>query len=481
LERTIKNLDFLFKPRSVAFVGATETMNKWGFIIFNNLISGGYEGSLYPVNPGRDSVLGHKAYPTVRDIPGEVDMAVFTVPARSVVEAMDDCLAKGVKAGMVISAGFGEMGGEHEDLEAELVRKARAGEMALAGPNGAGVCCPSAKLFAWMPSFYPPSGHVGVISQSGNVLGMLIGHLLKCGFGVSKGVSSGNEAALRTEDYFEYLAGDPDTGVILSYQEGITDGRRFLERARSASSKKPVVILKGGRTDSGFAAARSHTGAMAVEDNLFDSVCRQAGLVRAGTIEEAGIIATSFINRPLPRGKRVGIVTGGGGLGVIASDTCSELGLDVVKLSSQTIEKIGKLMPGWWVPGNPVDLVAGLNFASIMPIINILMNSGEVDAVMLLFIGPPSDSGQGPAVTNAQSERFKKMWKSMSGMFKAFGEAMTRHSNELQVPVYVVSNFQGREDYDVNEMLGENRMTIFPTIESACTAISAMAMYKPRS
>jgi acyl-CoA synthetase (NDP forming) len=480
LERAIKNLDFLFKPRSVAFVGATETMNKWGFIIFNNLISGGYEGRLYPVNPGRDSVLGHKAYPSVRDIPDDVDMALFTVPARSVVQAMDDCLARKVKAGMVISAGFREMGGEYEDLESELVRKARAGEMALAGPNGQGVCCPSEKFFAWMPNFYPPPGGVGVISQSGNVQGMLIGRVLKCGFGVSKGVSSGNEAALRTEDYLEYMAGDPDTGVILSYQEGITDGRRFLEKARSASSKKPVVILKGGRTDSGFAAARSHTGAMAVEDKLFDSVCRQAGLVRAGTIEEAGIIATSFINRPLPRGKRVGIVTGGGGLGVIASDTCTELGLDVVKLSSETLEKIGKLMPGWWVPGNPVDLVAGLNFASIMPIINILMASAEVDAIMLLFIGPPRDSGQQPAVKTAQSERFRKMWKTMTGVFRAFGENMTRQSNDLQVPVYVVSNFQEQHNYDVNELLGENRMTIFPNIESACTAISAMAAYKPR-
>ena len=181
--------------------------------------------------------------------------------------------------------------------------------------------------------------------------------------------------------------------------------------------------------------------ATAVENKLFDSVCRQAGLVRAGTIEEAGIIATSFINRPLPRGKRVGIVTGGGGLGVIASDACSELGLEVVKLSSETLEKIGKLMPAWWVPGNPVDLVAGLNFATVMPIINILMKSGEVDAVMLLFIGPPRDSGQGPAVKTEQTERFRKMWKSMTGMFKAFGQAMAaaRETGSLMPPKHILN------------------------------------------
>jgi acyl-CoA synthetase (NDP forming) len=180
---------------------------------------------MYPINPGRDSVLGYKAYPNVRDIPGDVDMAVFTVPAAKVVDAVEDCVAKKVKAGVIISAGFKELGGESADMEKQMVKTARAGNMVLVGPNGQGICSPSTKLFPWMPhSYHPPVGSVGVISQSGNIQSMLIEGVIKSGFGVSKCVSSGNEADLRSEDFFAYLAEDDETNVILAYIEGITDG-----------------------------------------------------------------------------------------------------------------------------------------------------------------------------------------------------------------------------------------------------------------
>ncbi|OGP55583.1 MAG: hypothetical protein A2V67_18455 [Deltaproteobacteria bacterium RBG_13_61_14] len=477
MEPRLKNLDHLFHPRSVAFVGATESMGKWGFIIFNNLISGGYEGALYPVNPGRESVLGFKAYPTVRDIPGEVDLAVFTVPARQVVAAIPDCVAKGVKAGVVISAGFKEMGGEFADLEAEMVAKARAGGMVLVGPNGQGICCPASKLFPWMPNFYPPDGKMGLVSQSGNVQNILLEGVVKSGFGVSKAVSSGNEADLRAEDFYAYFAEDPSVEVIVSYLEGIADGRRFLEIARAAAAKKPVIVYKAGRTLSGFSAARSHTGAMAVSDQLFDSVCKQAGLIRVHDINEAGIIATSFLHRPLPRGRRVGILTGGGGLGVIAADLCSDLQLQVPALSPETLNQIGKLMPNWWVPGNPVDLVAGLNFQSVMPIMEILMKSGGVDSVMPLFIGPPRLKGTEAPVKHPQAVEFSKVWKGMTQMWGAFAKILFSMMQQVQVPVYLVSNFGDEREIDLGSIMGDNSITIHPTIESACQTIRAMADY----
>ncbi|HUT52210.1 MAG TPA: CoA-binding protein [bacterium] len=477
MDQRLRALDYLFRPRSVAFVGATEKLQKWGFIVFNNLITGGYEGKLYPVNPGRETVLGLTAYPSVRDIPGEVDLAVFTVPAREVPAALDDCLMKRVKAGVVISAGFKELGGEWADVEMEMVRKARAGGMVLVGPNGQGICNPAAKLFAWMPHLYfPRPGKVAVISQSGNVQGILVEEVQKAGFGVSKGVSSGNEADLRSEDYYEYLANDPETEVILSYIEGVTDGRRFIEGARRAGAIKPIIALKGGRTSSGISAARSHTGAMAVDDRLFEAACRQAGIVRARTMDEAGIIAGSFLNRPLPRGKRVGIITGGGGLGVVAADTCAELGLDVVKLSEGTLARIGAMMPAWWSPGNPVDLVAGMNFQVVMPVMDLLMKSGEIDSLLLLFIGPPRSKEQEQAARNPQTEQLHKMWKAMSKMFAAFGDALLKKMRELRVPIYVVSNFNPAGEAG-NGVPGPDHVSLFPTIESGCAAISAGARY----
>jgi len=478
MEERLKKLDYLFHPRSIAFIGATEMIAKWGFIIFNNILSGGYEGKLFPVNPGRKSILGVKAYPSVRDIPDEVDIAVFTVPARQVIGTVGDCVAKGVKAGVVISAGFKELGGEYEGMETDLMAKARAGGMLLVGPNCQGICCPSSKLFAWMPNFYPPTGKVGVISQSGNIQGMLIGAVVEPGFGISKGVSSGNEADLKMEDFYAYYAQDNDVEVIASYVEGLNDGRRFFEYARDAAKRKPVIVLKGGQTDSGVSAAKSHTGAMAVSNRIFDAACRQAGVMLADSIEEAGVIAASFLNRPIPRGKRVGILTGGGGLGVVAADVCAKEGLEVVKLSAETLEKIGKLMPDWWVPGNPVDMVAGLNFASITPVMEILMRSGEIDSLIVLFIGPPQlDRARQPA--SAKGLDMRKIWETMTKEFGNYSVRLFELMRELKVPLYLVSNFQ--KEIGLSDIApGDDNMVIYNTIESACRAAAAIAKYGER-
>lgn len=478
MEERLKKLDYLFHPRSIAFVGATETIGKWGFIIFNNIISGGYEGRLFPVNPGRKSIQGINAYPSVRDIPDEVDLAVFTVPANQVIGAVEDCVAKGVKAGVIITAGFKELGGEKVGLEAELVAKARAGGMLLVGPNGQGICCPASKLYAWMPNFYPPDGRVGVISQSGNIQNMLIGGVVEPGFGVSKGVSSGNEADLKMEDFYAYYAQDPGVDVITSYIEGVNDGRRFFEYARAATKRKPVIVIKGGQTDSGVLAAKSHTGAMAVSNRIFDAACRQAGIMLSASIEDASIMAASFLNRPLPQGRRVGILTGGGGLGVVAADVCAKEGLEVVNLSGETLEKIGKMMPDWWVPGNPVDMVAGLNFASIIPIMEILMKSGEIDLLIVLFIGPPHvERARKPA--SGKGMDLRKVWEAMTKQFSNYSNELSDLMHKLGVPLYLVSNFK-REIGVSMSSLGDKNIMIYDTIDSACRAAAAMARYFER-
>jgi acyl-CoA synthetase (NDP forming) len=478
MDTRLKNLDYAFNPRNIAFVGASEALTKWGFLILNNILTGGYEGTIYPVNPGRESILGLKAYPSVRDIPGEVDLAVFTVPARRIIGTMDDCIAKGVKAGVVITAGFKELGEDGAELQTELVKKGREGGMVLIGPNCQGICCPGNNLYSWMPILYhPPHGRIGFVSQSGNILNMLIGHVIASGLGVSKGVSSGNEADIKTEDYFSYLAEDPDTDVIVSYMEGVNDGRRFINRVRSVTRRKPIVVLKGGRTRSGVSAAKSHTGAMAVSERLFEAACRQAGIVIAQTIEEAGIIAASFVNRPLPRGKRIGIITGGGGLGVIAADFCTEEGLEVAELSPGTLAELGGLLPDWWVPGNPVDLVAGLNFTIIKPVIEILMKSGEVDSVMFLWIGAPRRQGAKDIVTSGGGKDISGVWDMMDQHFYGFSGELYELMQELQVPLYIATSLRPEQNMEDDPRAADSQPLIFPSVESACRAISAMAAY----
>ncbi len=477
MDTRYENLKYLFHPRSIAFVGATETMGKWGFIIFNNLLRGGWKGRLYPVNPGRENVLGLKAYPSVKDIPDEIDLAVFTVPARHVMASIEECVAKGVKAGLVISAGFKEMGGKNVDLEANLVEKARAGNMVLAGPNGQGLCCTSERLFPWMAQFYPRPGTVAVASQSGNVMNMFIDGVVKSGLGITKAVSSGNEADMKIEDYFQYFADDPGIDVIMSYIEGMVDGTRFKERIKNITPKKPVVVLKGGRTHFGASAASSHTGAMAVSDDLFSAMCRQYGIIQARTIDEGGFLAASFVGRPLPRGNRIAIITGGGGLGVIASDRCYEEGLETVKLSDKTLDKLRKLLPDWWVPGNPVDLVAGLNPAVIMPIMEILIKSGEIDSLMLLFIVPPQSSWDATLTENAGGVEIPDWKKLIIENYPIVSKKLHDLSHDYNVPIYSVMNITDQEGISLAEKQGDEPVAICDNIEMTCHAVGEMYRY----
>jgi len=389
LDDRIRSMEKIFSPRSIAFIGASNSIGKWGGIIFGNLVGGGYKGKIYPVNHacGVKLIQKHRAYRSVSDIPGEVDLAIFTIPAAVIPEAISECVKKGIKAGIVITAGFAELGDDGATLQKEMVKRARAGGMVLIGPNGQGISVPSRNLHPWMPIFKPDPGGIGIASQSGNVCTVLAECLAEFGFGCSKAISSGNCADLAWADYLEYFRQDPETKVVLLYIEGLDNGREFLDAAKKCALEKPVVLLKSGRTAAGSSAAASHTGVMAGLDDVFTASCRQAGLVRAETIEDAVFAAATFINTPLPKGRRVGIITGGGGYGVIAADAASKIGLDLVKFSDGTIEQIRRHLPPWWAPNNPVDMVAGLGYGGPRELIPILMESGEVDGVILLGVG----------------------------------------------------------------------------------------------
>jgi acyl-CoA synthetase (NDP forming) len=471
-------MEKFFSPRSVAFVGASNNKQKWGGIVFRNLRRGGYAGAIYPVNPGETEVQGLKAYPSVSSIPGHVDLAIFTIPAQLVPQAIAESVSKGVKAGLVISAGFAELGDEGRALQAQMVRRARAGGMALIGPNGQGIAVPRVQLYPWMPAFMPDPGPIGIACQSGSVSTVLAQRLAEFGFGCSKVISAGNCSDIGWPDYLEYFRQDKDTKVILLHIEGIEDGQAFFQAAKRAALVKPVVVVKAGRTDAGMSAAATHTGSLAGSDRIFSTVCRQSGIIRMEKMEEAVIMAAALVSSPLPAGPRVAIITGGGGYGVIAADAASDAGLDVVRLSEETISKLRERLPSWWAPNNPVDLVAGLGYADVVDLIPILMESGEVDGVLSLGMGwiysmlDPLDPDRTAAKTDGKVirmlvERDVEQGKRMAEYGRKWGKPLLVTSNVARLAV--------RRGYAGLLQIIREGFVIYPTIEEAVRAFAAMA------
>jgi acyl-CoA synthetase (NDP forming) len=386
-----QRLKYLFTPESVAIVGASNSPEKWGNRILYNLTRGGYKGRIYPVNPRESEVMGFKAYPGIPDIPAGTDLVVITIPPGAVVGAVRDCIARQVKCTIVITSGFSETGPAGKKIEQEMQELALKSGMPLVGPNCVGIISPPHSLYCHMMPIFPRKGRVAILSQSGSVADMIASRVTSRGLGVSHSISVGNEAVLQVADYLEYLADDEDTSVVLGYIEGLRDGHRFLEVARKVTLKKPVILLKAGSTPVGARAGQSHTGALAGSDTVVDAALRQAGIIRAKTIDEMVDAGLVFNNQPLPRGNRVGIIAPGGGWGVMAADACTQAGLDVAALDEMTINRLNAILPDVWSHNNPVDTIAGTK-GSIAELLDILTASPSIDGVIALgaVAGAPS-------------------------------------------------------------------------------------------
>ncbi|MBI5118959.1 CoA-binding protein [Candidatus Poribacteria bacterium] len=384
---TSEILTNLFEPKSIALIGASKSPTKWGFLILMNLTLGGYKGNIYPVNPKETEILGLKAYPSISDIPGHADLVVIAVPATHVAQVIRECKGK-AKIALVITAGFGELGPGEKKMEDDVVRAARENGIRVVGPNCNGAMCSNpACMYALMPSYFPRPNTLSMASQSGNVGGIMLrmSVLRNCGFG--KYVSTGNEADLHVEDYFDYFLNDPATDVILSYVEGPRDGKKLMQVARAVTPHKPIVMIKGGRTPAGSIAANSHTGSLAGADTVFSAMCKQSGIILVNDIDELFDVGLALKRQPLPRGNRVAILTTGGGLGVLCADVCHSIGLEVVSLKSETIKRLDSVLPPWWNRGNPVDLVAGLTRSSVTGCLDALARADEVDCILALGMG----------------------------------------------------------------------------------------------
>ncbi len=356
-------LDEIFHPKSIAIIGASASEPGVGWL--DRLSNFGYAGHLYPVNPRVAEISGLKAYPSVRDIPDPVDYAIFNIPARLAPQAMVDCVAKGVKAAHIFTAGFSETGKEEgKKLEAQVAAIAKEGSVRVIGPNCMGIYCPAAGV-TFNQNFSRETGTVSFVSQTGAGASRFINLANDRGIHFSKVVSYGNAVDLDAPDFLEYLAADEETKIITCYIEGVREGRRFMEAIKECMRTKPVIILKAGLTESGARAAASHTASMAGSGPVWGAFFSQTGAIRVSTLEEIADVIQVLLRMPCPKGRRVGIVGRGGGIGVIATDTCESVGLKVPPFLPETRRQLEAIIPGAGAGvRNPVESARGISDAA---------------------------------------------------------------------------------------------------------------------
>jgi len=467
-------MESIFNPSSVAVIGASGAPGKWGFGIFARLIGGGNDRPVYPVNNRVDQILGVRTYPSLLDIPGPVELAIIVSPPETVPSVMSDCVAKGVKGAVVVTAGFAEVGEKGKAAERRVVEMAREGGIRFVGPNCMGHFNTAADLMTAGEMTGVPRGPIACISQSGNFGGYVIWRGAQMGIGFSKFVSTGNEADLKLEDYLEYLAQDDETKVITAYIEGIRDPRRFFALARDITKAKPVVVMKSGRTSEGARAAWSHTAALAGEDAIHDAMFRQCGVIRVGEADEMFDIAVALVAQPRPRGRRVAILTGGGGFGVVATDACVRLGLEIAELSPETIETLNKYLPPRWSHGNPVDMAGTSNTS--YGCMGTLLKAEGVDAVLgMSCVGSPSTVPSGPDVPDAvrkAAEYAEYVADEEAKLVDGLLERVKRHDK----PIVLAYAPAGNESPAVRK-LNQRGFFVYPTPERAVRVLAHLVRY----
>jgi acyl-CoA synthetase (NDP forming) len=475
----------LFHPRSVAFVGASARLGKWGQILFSLVVAQGFEGKVFLVNPKGGEIAGRTAYPTVADIPDPVDLAVVTVPAGAAPDLIPQFKGKGIRHMVLISSGFAEVGDEGRAAERVLMDQAREAGILLVGPNTMGICNPHKKFYCTGSHVWPAPGDTAVVSQSGNMGAQLLAFAEQQGIGVRAFAGSGNEGMVTVEDYLEAFEMDAATRNVILYLESVKDGRRFFEVARRLTRKKPVMLLKGGRTGAGERAAASHTGALAGDRRVFEAVCQQAGIVQAEYPMDLLDLSAAFSSLPLPSGPRIAIMTLGGGWGVVTADLCAEYGLEVPPLSSAVSAAIDEFLPPYWSRSNPVDIVGEHEDRVAIGVLEALMAWDGCDAIINLgimgratLLGRVLDSSAqaDPAMRPEDLEALKtRLVEFEKNYVRLIAELMAKHEK----PVYGVSISFDQVDKTVLPVADSSYNGVFyPTPERAVKALAAMDEYR---
>ena len=351
------NLDKIFKPKSIAVIGASETRGSIGLAIMENLIQGGYEGRVIPINPKHSQVTGIKSCKSLSEADRSIDLAVIATPISTVPQIVRQCVTAGVGGAIIISAGGRETGNEGRELEKEIEKEARKGGVRIIGPNCMGIICPKQKLNASFAAHMAPAGKMAFISQSGAICSAMLDLSLKKKMGFRYFVSIGSMLDVDFGDLIDYLGNDPEVTSILLYMESLTEIRKFMSAAREVSRIKPIVVLKAGKSEQGAKAAASHTGALAGENRVYEAAFIRAGLARVRTLEDFFDCAELLAKQSPPLGRRLVVVTNSGGPGVMAADAIEEYGLELSPLSEETIASLNKILPPFWSHGNPIDIL----------------------------------------------------------------------------------------------------------------------------
>ncbi len=382
-----KDLKPFFEPETVAIIGASREIGKIGFCVFKNFVDN-FKGPVYPVNPNAAVIMKKICYPDVKEIPKPVDLAVICVPAAQVPKVMEDCAKKKVKAAIIISAGFSEIG--NKALEEKVLKIAKKARMRIIGPNCLGVYDTFSKVDTlFLPQSKlgrPRQGGISFISQSGAVGSVVLDSLASEGLGIAKFISYGNAIDVNEIDLLEYLNEDESTKVICFYLEGTKDGRRMMEIARKIVKKKPILVLKGGRTKEGTHAVSSHTGSLAGDDLVYETAFKQSGMMRIENIMDMFAFADALATQPEAKGPRIQIVTNGGGFGVLATDAVIKEGLELAVMNDKSKKRIKELVPSYAVVGNPLDLIGDADMARYEIALEALGNDPNVDGILCIVL-----------------------------------------------------------------------------------------------
>ncbi len=441
----------LLYPDSVAVIGASRNPKKIGFQVVYNLVKDGYRGRIYPVNPNADEIMGFKAYPTILDIPDKVDLAVIAIPAEKAVKAVEEAVRKGVKAVVVITSGFSEVG--NEEGERRLVEIADEAGVALLGPNVVGVLNTDHNMnLSFCPSL-PYKGRITMITQSGALAIGLVGWTWANRIGLSKMVSIGNMAQIGFEELLEYLKDDPDTSTILLYMESVKNGRRFVEVAKKVSMEKPIVAIKAGRSERGAKAAMSHTGSLVGDTKLYDVAFREAGVIPAYGLEDGFDKALALYLQPPMKGDNLVVVTNGGGAGVLASDFAEEMGIPLRDMPQDLVESIKEVISPFGSPRNPIDLTGNAYREDYIEVLERVMTHPWVDGVVAIYVHA--------AITDPNE----------------IADGIVSVTSKYSGKPITMAMIGGREVAIANAWLRDNGIPVYPSPRRAVAAISALHRY----
>ena len=475
----------IFYPDSIAFIGASAQIGKWGYTLVINTASGGFKGKIFLVNPKGGTIAGRKVYKSVSEIPGKIDLAVVTIPASGVLDLIPRFKEKNIRNMLLITSGFAETGKEGRKLEQNLVKEAGAAGILVLGPNTMGICNPHTDFYCTGSPVRPMPGLTAVVSQSGNMGVQLLAFADRQRIGIRGFCGSGNEAMVTIEDFLDGFEMDSLTNTVMLYIESVKNGRRFFESAKRVGKKKPVVMLKGGQSNAGNKAAASHTGALTTDSKVFDAVCRQAGIVKVEQPMDLLDLAAAFSSLPLPKGNRAAIMTLGGGWGVVTADLCSQFGLDVPELSLEIIKRIDKILPPYWSRSNPVDLVGENDTSVPMTVIEELLKWDGCDAVINLgilgrriFIEHFTDSVL-KVDPSYSSDFLKSVNEGMAKFESQYIDHIAKLMEIYKKPVFGVSLLTDENDQTVYKVKDSSFKPIFfQTPERAVKAFSKMYEYR---